>query len=144
MIKTACCLALLLFTITSVSAQETIDKRVVKNRGKQAEEAFQYNKNSYNYYIFELDRSHWMTSASSLNDTEKGLVQPASNFKNELGEPITFETATAETFNFYDYGIRLAKEQRLYVALDEEHVLVFYSIPELSKLFANSEFNSKK
>lgn len=71
-------------------------------------------------------------------------MQPASNFKNELGEPITFETATAETFNFYDYGIRLAKEQRLYVALDEEHVLVFYSIPELSKLFSNSEFNSKK
>lgn len=144
MIKTVCCLALLLFTITNVSAQETIDKRLVKNRGKQAEEAFQYNKNSYHYYLFELDRSHWITTLSALDKTEKGLLQPAENFKNEQGQALTYTEASAETFNFYDYGIRLAKEQRLYIALDEERVLVFYSIPELSKLFSNSEFNTKK
>ena len=144
MIKTACCLAVLLFTITSVSAQETIDKRLVKNRGKQAEEAFIHNKNSYNYYLFELDKGHWMTTVSALDNTEKGLLQPAANFKNEQGQALTYSEASAETFNFYDYGIRIAKEQRLYIKLDEEHVLVFHSIPELSKLFSNSEFNTKK
>jgi hypothetical protein len=144
MIKTACCIALLLFTITSVSAQETIDKRLVKNRGKQAEEAFVHNKNSYNYYLFELDKGHWMTTVSALDNTEKGLLQPAANFKNEQGQVLTYTEASAETFNFYDYGIRIAKEQRLYIQLDEAHVLVFHSIPELSKLFSNSEFNTKK
>src|SRR3990167_962367 len=106
MIKATCCLAILLFTITSVSAQETIDKRLDKN--------------------------------------EKNLLQPAENFKNEQGQSLTYAEASAETFNYYDYGIRIAKEQRLYIALDAEHVLVFHSIPELSKLFSNSEFNTKK
>ncbi len=144
MIKKACCLALLLFTITSVSAQEAIDKRLVKNRGKQAEEAFIHNKNSYNYYLFELDKSHWVTALSELNDTEKGLLRPAADFKNEQGETLTLDQATSETFNFYEYGIRLTKEQRQYIKLDAEHVLVFHSIPEMSKLFSNSEFNTKK
>ena len=144
MIKTACCLAVLLFTITSVSAQEKIDARLVKNRGKQAEEAFVHNKNSYNYYLFELDKGHWMTTVSELDNAEKSLLQPAENFKNEQGKALTYSEASAETFNFYDYGIRIAKEQRLYIKLDEEHVLVFHSIPELSKLFSSSEFNTKK
>ncbi|MDH4471836.1 MAG: hypothetical protein QE487_04465 [Fluviicola sp.] len=144
MMKIACCLAFLLFTITSVSAQETIDKRLVKNRGKQAEEAFIHNKNSYNYYLFELDKGHWMTTVSELDNNQKSLLQPAENFKNEHGQSLSYTEAISETFNFYDYGIRIAKEQRLYVALDEEHVIVFYSIPELSKLFSNSEFNTKK
>ncbi|MES2557458.1 MAG: hypothetical protein V4604_14985 [Bacteroidota bacterium] len=137
-------MAILLFTITSVSAQETIDKRLVKNRGKQAEEAFVHNKNSYNYYLFELDKGHWMTTVSALDNNEKSLLQTAENFKNEQGQSLTYAEASAETFNFYDYGIRIAKEQRLYIALDAEHVLVFHTIPELSKLFSSSEFNTKK
>jgi hypothetical protein len=125
-----------------VSAQE-IDQRLVKNRGNQAHESFKYNPNGYNYFLFELDKSHWIAEQTALTQEEKAVVLPAANFKNAEGKAITLAAAQATDFNFYDYGIRLKKESRTYIALDKKHVLVFYKIPELMQLFNNSEFNVK-
>lgn len=143
LIKTISFAALFMLLCVQVSAQETIDARVLKNRGKQAETAFQYNKNSYNYYVFELDKSHYVTTVSELTSAEQALLQSATLFKNAANEAISYEIAVSNTFNFYDFGIKLQKEHRIYIALDANKVLVFYSIPEMSQLFKNSEFNTK-
>jgi len=143
MLKTLSLLAFCLVCISGVYAQETIDQRLVKNRGKQAEEAFQYNRNSYNYYLFELDKSHWIADKSTLTDEEKNNLQPASAFKNAQGQVLTPEAAAAENFNFYEYGIRLQKDYRICIALDKDRVLIFYKIPELTQLFSKSDLNTK-
>lgn len=143
LIKTTSFAALLTLFCMHAGAQESIDARVLKNRGKQAETVFQYNKNSYNYYVFELDRSHYFVPAAELSQEEQSQLQPASHFKNAAGEAVSKEIAMSDTFNFYDFGIRLQKEHRIYIKLDENSTLVFYSIPEMSQLFKNSEFNTK-
>lgn len=143
LLKNTLCITLFTLTGLTVFAQETIDARVVKNRGKQAEQAFIHNKNSYNYYLFELDKSHYVVPVSQLTPKEQSQLLPASGYTNSFGEAISMEAVDSETFNFYDYGIRLQKEHRQYIALNENKAIVFYSIPELSQLFKNSEFNTK-
>ena len=143
MIKTICCFGLLIFSLGPVFAQETIDQRVVKNRGQQGEESFKYNKNSYNYYLFELDKSHWLTTELALSIEDKALLQPASEFKNSENNPLTLEAVQSENFNFYEYGIRLKKESRVCILFEDGQVLVFYAIPELTKLFTTSDSNTK-
>jgi len=136
-------LGLLIFSIAPVFAQETIDQRVVKNRGEKGEESFKYNKNSYNYYLFELDKSHWFTTELTLSIEDKSLLQPAIQFKNSENQPLTPAIAQSQTFNFYEYGIRLQKEHRICILFEDGQVLVFYAIPELTKLFTSSESNTK-
>lgn len=143
LVKTSSFIALFVLLSMSVFAQEEIDARVLKNRGKQAEQAFRYNKNSYNYYVFELDKSYYVVPVSQLTNEEQVQLLTATTFKNDLNEPVSMEAVDSGSFNFYDYGIRLQKEHRIYIALNEKKALVFYSIPELSQLFKNSEFNTK-
>jgi hypothetical protein len=125
------------------TAQETVDARLLKNRGAQAEESFRYNKNSYNYYLFELDNSYSIVAKSDLSGDEVNMVQPAELFKNKAGLAISGEAIVPGTFNFYDFGIKLNKDQRIYIALDKKTVLVFHSIRELTQLFISSPGNTK-
>lgn len=142
MSKLICCAAFFALGITTITAQE-IDQRLVKNRGKQAEESFKYNRNGYNYFLYELEKSYRIVEENTLTEEEKQVVVPADRFKNAEGRAITLEAAQAADFNFYDYGIRLKKESRIYIELDKKQVLVFYSIPELTGMFGKSEFNVK-
>ncbi len=134
--------AFFLLGVTAFS-QEKIDQRVVKNKGAKAEEAFRHNRNSYNYFIFELDNSYEVKSTSELTKEEKAKVQSAENFKNGEGTALSKDLIVQGVFNFYDFGIRLQKTERVYIALDKKTVLVFYSIPELSQLFKQSPGNTK-
>ena len=138
-------LTAVLFLILGVTAfsQEKIDQRVVKNKGAKAEESFRHNKNSYNYFLFELDNSYEVKATSELTKEEKKKLQSAANFKNSEGTVLTKDLIVPGVFNFYDFGIRLLKEERIYIALDKKTVLVFYSIPELSQLFKQSPGNTK-
>jgi hypothetical protein len=135
--------ALCLICFSGLYAQETLDQRLVKNRGKQAEDAFIYNRNSYNYFLFELDKSHWIADKSTLTEEEKANLQPASNFKNAQNQVLTLEVARSEHFNFYDFGIKLQRDRRVCIALDQNNVLLFYAIPELTGLFSKSDLNVK-
>lgn len=139
------CFLVIIATVLSigVNAQETPDSRLVKNRGAQAEKAFVHNRNGYNYFLFELDKSHFITERSSLTQEELLLVEPAAKFVNSENQVLTLEDAQSPVFNFYDYGIRLQRDKRTFIALDDLHVLVFYSNPELTQLFVNSDFNVK-
>lgn len=143
MFKIIAVTAFCLIGFTSIYAQETIDQRLVKNRGKQAEESFKYNKNGYNYFLFELDRSHWIADKSTLTPAEEAIVQPAASFHNADNQVLTLAIAQSPGFNFYDFGIHLRKDQRICIALDAQNVLFFYAIPELSQLFINSDANVK-
>ena len=123
---------------TSVSFSQDIDSRILKNNGKQAEKLYVYNKNSYNYLLFELDHSYELVSKKSLSKEQISLmkkdIQLSDSDLANIGTP---------NFNFYDLGIRLSKSERQYVQVNKEKVLVFYAIPEVTKAFTTSPLNTK-
>ena len=125
------------------NAQEVIDVRLMKNDPVRAKQNYRYNTNSYNYMLFELDESWKIVAKESLSKEEQTFIQQASVFKTAEGTALTKDMIVPGTFNFYDFGVRLIKDQRIYIALDKETVLVFYSIREMSKLFTASPGNTK-
>lgn len=132
-------LSLFLFVCTfSAHAQDQeIDARLVKNRGKQAEDAFKYNMNSYNYMLFELDSAYLLVPKSSLNETELSQVSKSVDFSK-----VRSKIGTSE-FNYMELGIRPIKESRQYFYVDSENVLILFKIAEITKAFTASPLNSK-
>ena len=122
----------------SISFSQEIDSRILKNKGKDAEKLYEYNKNSYNYLLFELDHSYEVVAKNSLSREQRNSLKKDIPFtdldKVNVGTP---------NFNFYDFGIHLSKSERQYVQLDKERVLVFYAIPEITKAFTTSPLNTK-
>ena len=122
----------------SVSFSQEIDSRILKNKGKEAEKMYEYNKNSYNYLLFELDHSYEIVSKKSLSKEQRNALKKDIH----LTEAAIANMGTPN-FNFYDLGIKLSKSERQYVQIDKERVLVFYAIPEITKAFTTSPFNTK-
>nr|WP_294860060.1 hypothetical protein [uncultured Fluviicola sp.] len=120
------------------SFSQEIDSRILKNKGKEAEKMYEYNKNSYNYLLFELDHSYEIVSKTALSKEQRNSVKKDIPFTD--ADLVTIGTSN---FNFYDFGIRLSKSERQYVQLDKERVLVFYAIPEITKAFTTSPSNTK-
>lgn len=122
----------------SFSFSQEIDSRILKNRGREAEKMYVYNKNSYNYLLFELDHSYEMVSMKKLSKEQRDAVKKDISFtdsdKAVIGTP---------QFNFYDFGIKLSKSERQYIQIDKQKVLVFYAIPEITGAFTTSPFNTK-
>lgn len=123
---------------TTFSFSQEIDSRILKNKGKEAEKMYEYNKNSYNYLVFELDHSYEVVSKNALSKEQR----------NSMKKDITFTdldkvNVGTSNFNFYDFGIKLSKTERQYIQLDKERVLVFYAIPEITKAFTTSPSNTK-
>lgn len=123
---------------TTFSFSQEIDSRILKNKGKQAEKMYVYNKNSYNYLLFELDHSYEVVSRKTLSKEQQDAVRKDISFTDSDIAHI----GTSE-FNFYDFGIRLSKSERQYVQIDKKKVLVFYAIPEVTGAFTTSPFNTK-
>jgi hypothetical protein len=122
----------------SVSFSQDIDSRILKNKGKEAEKMYEYNKNSYNYLLFELDHSYEIVSKKSLSKEQRNAIK--KDIKMTEADAANIGTAN---FNFYDFGIKLSKSERQYVQIDKERVLVFYAIPEITKAFTASSSNTK-
>jgi hypothetical protein len=99
---------------------------------------YEYNKNSYNYLLFELDHSYEIVSKKSLPKEQRHAIRTDIAFtesdKLSVGTP---------NFNLYDFGIKLSKSDRQYIQLDKERVLVFYAIPEITGAFTTSPSNTK-
>jgi hypothetical protein len=123
---------------TTISFSQDIDPRILKNKGKQAEKAYVYNKNAYNYFLFELDYSYEVVSKASLSKEERNTIKTDINFTDS--DKANIGTAN---FNFYDFGIQLSKTERQYIQIDKVKVLVFHTIPETSKAFTASPLNTK-
>jgi len=99
---------------------------------------YEYNKNSYNYLLFELDHSYEIVSKKSLSKEQRNAIK--KDIKMTEADAANIGTAN---FNFYDFGIKLSKSERQYVQIDKERVLVFYAIPEITKAFTASSSNTK-
>ncbi|WP_343634760.1 hypothetical protein [Fluviicola sp.] len=123
---------------TSVTFSQSIDSRILKNKGKEAEKVYEYNKNTYNYFLFELDHSYEVVSKNSLSKEQRSLIN--KNIKLTDSDIVNIGTSN---FNFYDLGIKLSKTERQYVQVDKDQVLVFYAIPEVTKAFTASPLNTK-
>jgi hypothetical protein len=126
------------FISISISFSQEIDSRILKNKGKEAEKMYEYNKNSYNYLLFELDHSYEIVSKKSLSKEQRNAIR--KDIKITEADAANIGTAN---FNFYDFGIKLSKSERQYVQIDKERVLVFYAIPEITKAFTTSPSNTK-
>lgn len=122
----------------SLSFSQEIDSRILKNKGIAAEKMYEYNKNAYNYQLFELDQSYEVVSKKSLSQEQLQAIKKDI----QLSETDVANIGTSN-FNFYDLGIRLSKTDRQYVQIDKKRVLVFYTIPEITKAFATSPLNTK-
>ena len=98
---------------TTISFSQEIDSRILKNKGKEAEKIYEYNKNAYNYLLFELDHSYEIVSRNTLTKEQRKLIRTdirlADSDKSNLG---------TGGFNFYDLGIKLSKTERQYVQVD--------------------------
>lgn len=99
---------------------------------------YAYNKNSYNYLLFELDHSYELVSKKSLSKEQIKLMKKDI----QLSDSDLANIGTSN-FNFYDLGIRLSKTERQYVLVNKKKVLVFYAIPEITKAFTTSPLNTK-
>ncbi len=123
---------------TTISFSQEIDSRILKNKGKEAEKIYEYNKNAYNYLLFELDYSYEIVSRNTLTKEQRKLIRTdirlANSDRSNLG---------TSGFNFYDLGIKLSKTERQYVQVDKDRVLVFFAIPEVTKAFTTSPLNTK-
>ncbi len=123
---------------TTFSFSQEIDARILKNKGREAEKIYEYNKNAYNYLLFELDYSYEIVSRNTLTKEQRKLIRTdirlADSDRSNLG---------TSGFNFYDLGIKLSKTERQYVQVDKDRVLVFFAIPEVTKAFTTSPLNTK-
>jgi len=122
----------------SISFSQGIDSRILKNKGKEAEKMYEYNQNSYNYLLFELDHSYEIILKNALSKEQRNSIKKDISFTD--ADLVNIGTSN---FNFYDFGIKLSKSERQYVQLDKERVLVFYAIPEITKAFTTSPSNTK-
>ena len=117
---------------------QDIDQRLIANKGEAANKAYTYNKNSYNYMLFELDSSYVVLKKSDLTKEEKAKVT------KEHSIPANAEsTIGTSSFNLFSYGIRISKTERQYFELSDKTILVVLSTPEVSRAFKTSSLNTK-
>ena len=129
----------LFFSLTlNLGFSQEIDQRLVVNKGNEINEMFKHKRNAYNFYLYELDSSYYTVNIKSLTKDEKKLLRKDVQFSPELIKKIN----TSE-FNFAQLGIQLLKDKRQYFKVDKETVLVFYTLPEVSKKFTKSPLYTK-
>lgn len=117
---------------------QDIDQRLVVNKGEGVNKVFTYNKNAYNYMLFELDSSYVVMNKADLTKEEKSKIVKSH------GIPATAEPAIGTSaFNLFSYGITISKTERQYFQLSNKTILVVYSTPELTKAFTTSSLNTK-
>lgn len=119
---------------------QEIDPRIIQNKGQnEAEKIYKFNKNSYNYLVFELDSSYQVVSTKSLSKTERGLIE-----KNSLLTSEVIAKIGTSAFNFQQYGIKLSSNEAKYYMISKDLVLVFKPITEITSAFTKSPLNSKR
>ncbi len=123
----------------SFSQDSSIDPRILLNKGvKESENIFRSNQNYYNYLKFELDSSYQVVAATTLSGDEQKLI----NKTIEISKDEQLKLGT-DQFNFYQLGIRLSSYDKTYIELNNDQVLVFKPIVEITKSFSASPFNTK-
>ncbi len=117
---------------------QVVDARLLKNKGEKINETHKLNRNSYNYFLFELDSSYFVNEISNLTKSEKKLIRKDIQLSAETQNQIN-----TSNFNFVELGIQLSKKNRQYIKLNKNQVLVFYTVAEVTQKFTKSPLNSK-
>ncbi|MFA9211450.1 MAG: hypothetical protein ACEQR5_06455, partial [Moraxellaceae bacterium] len=61
--------------LTIFTFGQEIDPRLLSNKGQLAESAYKFNKNAYNYMLFELDHGYQVVEKKSLSKQERQLIR---------------------------------------------------------------------
>lgn len=129
----------LFFVLTmNLGFSQEIDQRLVVNKGNEINETFKHKRNAYNFYLYELDSSYYTVNIKTLTKEEKKLLRKDIQFS-----PDQIKKINTSEFNFPQLGIQLLKDKRQYFKVDKETVLVFYTLPEVSKKFTKSPLYTK-
>ncbi len=132
-------LVILALTLSTLQCYaQNVDQRLITNKGEAVNKAYTYNKNAYNYMLFELDSSYVVMNKTQLTKEEKKKVVKSHSI------PSSVESTIGTTaFNLFSYGIQISKTERQYFELSDKTILVVYSTPEISKAFKTSSLNTK-
>lgn len=122
---------------SAVYAQD-IDPRVRQNYGERGISAYEYNKYSYNYMVFELDNGYKVVQKSDLSKEEKKLVQHSL-----MWTPEQITSLGTQQFNFVAMGLKLQSAAKQYYSIDDTRVLVLLPIREITAAFTASPLNTK-
>jgi hypothetical protein len=127
------------FLMITTYGQE-IDARLLTNKGQTAETAFKFNKNAYNYMLFELDHGYQLVEKKSLSKKERNSLVKLP--ENELVATQLSLIGTA-SFNYVSLGLTLKSQEKQFFQVGDNKVLVLLPISLITQLFIQDPSNTK-
>lgn len=127
------------FLMITTYGQE-IDARLLTNKGQNAETAFKFNKNAYNYMLFELDHGYQLVEKKSLSKKERNSLVKLP--ENELVATQLSLIGTA-SFNYVSLGLTLKSQEKQFFQVGDNKVLVLLPISQITQLFIQDPSNTK-
>lgn len=127
------------FLMITTYGQE-IDARLLTNKGQTAETAFKFNKNAYNYMLFELDHGYQLVEKKSLSKKERNSLVKLP--ENELVATQLSLIGTA-SFNYVSLGLTLKSQEKQFFQVGDNKVLVLLPISQITQLFIQDPSNTK-
>ncbi len=119
---------------------QEIDARLLTNKGQTAETAFKFNKNAYNYMLFELDHGYQLVEKKSLSKKERNSLVKLP--ENELVATQLSLIGTA-SFNYVSLGLTLKSQEKQFFQVGDNKVLVLLPISLITQLFIQDPSNTK-
>jgi hypothetical protein len=119
---------------------QEIDARLLTNKGQTAETAFKFNKNAYNYMLFELDHGYQLVEKKSLSKKERNSLVKLP--ENELVATQLSLIGTA-SFNYVSLGLTLKSQEKQFFQVGDNKVLVLLPISQITQLFIQDPSNTK-
>lgn len=126
--------------LTIFTFGQEIDPRLLSNKGQLAESAYKFNKNAYNYMLFELDHGYQVVEKKSLSKQERQLIRKLPENNSSATQLNLLGTTN---FNFVALGIALKSQEKQFFLLGENNVLVLLPIAEITQLFILDPSNTK-
>lgn len=126
--------------LTMFTFGQEIDTRLLSNKGQIVENAFKFNKNAYNYMLFELDHGYKVVEKSSLSKHERQLITKLP--RNKSNETQLNLIGTAD-FNYVALGLSLKSQEKQYFQIEGNKILVLLPISEITQLFILDPSNTK-
>ena len=129
----ATALLMLVFQAFTFAQDKSVDPRLEANIGEEAVTLQENNPDYYDFLVYELDNSYFITSESP-DPAVKQEVYSISRIKdtegNEFDETVLIDT---ETFNFKAYNFKRTHDNRVLYELSDGRYLVFYTLKEVKE-----------
>ena len=117
----------------AIAQDSSVDPRLEANIGAEAITLKENNPDYYNFLIYELNESYFVTSETP-DPGVKQEVYSISRIKdaegNEFNESVL---ENSETFNFKAYNFKRTHDNRVLYELSDGRYLVFYTLKEVKE-----------